>query len=619
MHKYVYLWRLLLCASVFLAAGLALSGQSSTAAAIHGTVRDPQTASVGGATVTVFANNAGMTASTTTDASGAFHADGLSAGDYVVEVRAPGFARYSSQSVHLGRGETRAVDISLQIEAAQQQVTVTASGTAATPDETAKSVSVLDHQEIEERDEASLATALGTLPGLRVQQLGGPGGLTSIKIRGLRSEDTGILFDGLRFRDITTPQGDASSFIQDFVDTDIDRIEVLRGAGSSLYGTNAIGGVVNLIGDQGGGQAHGSVLLEGGELGSFRGKAQIGGGALDNRLQYSAGITHWNVTAGVGGNTPARITSGQGHVSYQLTPTVQLVARMYAADSFSLQVGEPEAVGGLPPLGIVDAIAPPASVFRQYERGVPLSQLNLGNATFFPAPDDPDSSRAARFIAGAFILNGHPSSIANYSFTYQGESTRSNFGNGPAGVGYQPFGGNTHSINSGMDQIVNAQGSLQWTPHSLLNGGYEFELENYTGLSLQPANAGNSQADASQRSNAVFAQDQERYFGNRLILAGSFRVQFFHLDQPTFTPSRSAPYAGITVSSPPNAYTGDGSAAWFFRSTGTKIRAHGSRGYRAPSIYERFGTYFDPIYGYSIYGDPRLTPEHTTSFDAGAD
>ncbi len=616
MRKHIYCALLAGCALLatnFHAAAQAPGG------AIHGKISDPQSAAVAGAVITLFQASGSVAARTITATSGDYNIQGLSAGDYVVEVRAPGFARYSSQSVRLPRGGSQIVDVRLEIAAADQQVVVTASGTALTPDEVTKSVSVLDHQQIEARDEVSLATALDSLPGLRVQRLGGPGGLTSIKIRGLRTQDTGILFDGLSFRDVTTPHGDASSFIQDLVDTNIDRIEVLRGAGSSLYGTNTTGGVINLIGDSGGGRTHGNVLLEGGQLGAFRGKAQIAGGAMESRLQYSGGITHWNVIEGIGGDTPARITSGQGRVSYQVVPSVQLVARLYAADSFSMQVGEPEAVGDLPVLGIVDAIAAPSRAFELYQQGTPVSMLNLGNATFLAAPGDPDSSRAAHFIAGALTLNGTPSPILNYSITYQGDSTRGDFGNGPAGVGYQPFGGNTHSIASGLDQVVSALAGVQWTPRSLLQGGYEFESENYTSLSMQPGNAGNSQVDAGQHSNSVFVHEQERYFDNRLILAGGFRVQLFHLDQPRFDPAQSAPYAGVTVSSPSNAYTGDGSAAWFFRSTGTKIRAHGSRGYRAPSIYERFGTYFDPIYGYSIYGDPRLTPEHTTSFDAGID
>ena len=62
---------------------------------------------------------------------------------------------------------------------------------------------------------------------------------------------------------------------------------------------------------------------------------------------------------------------------------------------------------------------------------------------------------------------------------------------------------------------------------------------------------------------------------------------------------------------------GDGSAAYFVRQTGTKFRAHVGRGYRAPSLYERFGSGFDSFFGYSAYGDPRLEPERTITFDAG--
>ena len=56
-----------------------------------------------------------------------------------------------------------------------------------------------------------------------------------------------------------------------------------------------------------------------------------------------------------------------------------------------------------------------------------------------------------------------------------------------------------------------------------------------------------------------------------------------------------------------------------FPQTGTKLRAHVGRGYRAPSLFERFGAGFDPVFGYSVYGDPRLKPEHSLGFDAGFD
>ena len=87
---------------------------------------------------------------------------------------------------------------------------------------------------------------------MRIQTLGGPGSFTRIMTRGLRPQDTAITIDGLRFRDAATTQGDATPFLQDLVLLGTERIEVLRGTGSSVYGSNAIGGVVNLVTDTGG-------------------------------------------------------------------------------------------------------------------------------------------------------------------------------------------------------------------------------------------------------------------------------------------------------------------------------------------------------------------------------
>ena len=66
-------------------------------------------------------------------------------------------------------------------------------------------------------------------------------------------KDTAVLIDGLRFRDAAATQGDASGLLEDLIVTDVSRLEVLRGSGSSLYGSNAVGGVVNVVTDEGGG------------------------------------------------------------------------------------------------------------------------------------------------------------------------------------------------------------------------------------------------------------------------------------------------------------------------------------------------------------------------------
>ncbi len=75
----------------------------------------------------------------------------------------------------------------------------------------------------------------------------------------------------------------------------------LRGLGSSIYGTNATAGVINMVTDQGGGPVRGELSGEGGGLGLFRGLARISGGLKNDRLQYSAGLANLNVNGGVDG------------------------------------------------------------------------------------------------------------------------------------------------------------------------------------------------------------------------------------------------------------------------------------------------------------------------------
>jgi outer membrane receptor protein involved in Fe transport len=187
------------------------------------------------------------------------------------------------------------------------------------------------------------------------------------------------------------------------------------------------------------------------------------------------------------------------------------------------------------------------------------------------------------------------------------------------GTGFQPFG-QQRSVYDGRIQTVNAQAHYQPSPAHLITGGYEFENENYAFDFADPSDSGAAaRTNVTQRSNAFFVQDQTRWFGGRLMVTGGFRAQYFSLDRPQFFPAASAPYQGIAFNSPSAAYTGDGSAAYFIRASNTKFRGHVGRGYRAPSLYERFGAGFDSFFGYSVYGDPRLAPEHSISFDAGID
>ena len=539
-------------------------------------------------------------------------------GEYLIEAEAAGFARSATQVLRIERNAPATLDISLPVEGVNEQVTVTAQGTAQTVDEVSKAVSVVDQQEIDERDESTISEALRTVPGLRVQQLGGPGSFTSIKTRGLRNEDTAVLIDGLRFRDAAAPQGDASGFLEDLIVTDVSRVEILRGSGSSLYGSNAIGGVINLVTDEGGGPLHGNVLGEGGGLGMFRGRAQVAGGAGHNRVVYSAGFSHLNFTRGVDGDDESRNTSGQGRVLFQLTPTAALSGRIYTANSRLQLNNSPEGIGSLPPTGVIEAIPLSPEEQRRYESGVPPSLLNVGAATFIPAANDPDNLRNANFFSGALVFSQRPTETFGYSFSYQGLATNRTGINGPLGVGFQPFGGSEQSDFDARVHTLGARFDVRVGRVNFITGGYEFENENFRNLSFQVNPADNSTVDVTQRSHALFVQDQLRFLDERLQLSVAFRAQFFNLQQPRFTPAASAPYSGLTFQSPPTAYTGDGSIAYMLRSSGTKLRAHVGNGYRAPSLFERFGTFFGS-FGYSVFGDPRLRPDRSIAVDGGID
>ena len=569
---------------------------SQPAATISGSVRDSDGAAIPGASLRLTARDNTLTLVTSSDSAGQYGFGRLSPGSYLLEASASGFENSGVRPLTVEKTGLLQADFELRIAAMHTTVMVTASGTAQSVDEISKAVSVVDAQSVEMRDEYSVTDALRYVTGLHVQQLGGPGSFVSIKTRGLRSQDTAVTLDGFRLRDAAATQGDATGLLQDLIVTDLDRIEVMRGAGSSLYGTDATGGVVNLITDQGGGRTRGSLLAEGGSLDTFRSRAVLAGSISHERLQYSVGLAHFDTTSGIDGDLPARTSSLQARLDTRLNRETQVFGRIFAVDSFSKLSSSPEAVPNLP-AGIIDAVP---------------------QVTFTPDADNPDFTRAQRIFAGAVRVSSRPFESLSFSATYQSLLTRRRFGDGPAGQGFQPAG-STLSFYDG--DVHTANGRLDWRAgnHQLIDAGYEFEDERYGNRSVQPNPADYSAVDVSQRSHALFAQDQFHFLADRLQLAASYRGQFFSLRQPLLNPAASAPYAGATFSAPPTAQTGDGSAAWYFRKSGTKIRAHAGRGYRAPSLYERFGTSYSSLFGYSAYGNPRLRPERSISLDGGID
>ncbi|HZF37984.1 MAG TPA: TonB-dependent receptor [Blastocatellia bacterium] len=596
---------------------------------LSGRTTDSQGAAVAGATVTLYTRPMNVRTTTVTDASGRYSFDRLPEGDYVVEATSNGFGSFS-RTFRVERGAPGTLDFALEIAGLNETVLVTAAGTPQTVDEVSKAVSVVTSEEIDRRGEYSLGEALRTVPGLRVQQLGGPGTFTRIQTRGLRDSDTAILVDGLRLRDAASTQGDATSFIEELFTVSSDRLEVVRGSGSSLYGTNAIGGVVNVISDQGGAPAHGQVQLEGGQLGLFRGRAQLAGGLDQNRFVYSGGLSLLNVSDGVN-KTPTRNFSGQGFARYNFTPNISLATRLFGNTAYLALTDSPFTVTSQtdiarflpgfvpPPTGsVVDAVALSIEQQQRIENG--LTVTDRGAANYVPNLRDPDSRRDSNYLTVAVIFNQRINDAFGYRASYQRVNTNRQFSDGTAGVRFEPAFNSSSNFDGRIDTF-NIQADAKVGQYSLLTVGYEFERERYIGRNRDenpnPALRTNAGTEVEQRSNAFFIQNQWRALENRFQVATAFRLQSFDLRQPEFFGGTSV-YSGQRYESPKTAYTGDGSISYFFSSTGTKLRAHVGNGYRAPAPFERFGSsIFNGVF--SGFGDPRLRPERSIAVDAGID
>jgi vitamin B12 transporter len=164
----------------------------------------------------------------------------------------------------------------------------------ATRDETsAKSVSstvtVLTAETLRDWQVVSLADALRSVPGLDVARTGGLGAMTSVYTRGVNTNHTLVLVDGIEIADPSQVGGGAVDLADLTVDG-VERIEILRGPASSLYGSDALGGVVNVITRRGRGEPSFGLSAEGGSFGTFRIAASASGSL--GRTSFSGQVGH---------------------------------------------------------------------------------------------------------------------------------------------------------------------------------------------------------------------------------------------------------------------------------------------------------------------------------------
>jgi vitamin B12 transporter len=159
--------------------------------------------------------------------------------------------------------------------------------------EVGTSVTIITREDIAAKQERTLPAALLAAPGLNVVQTGGPGGTTSVFIRGTNANQTKVFIDGIDVSDPSSPNG-AFDYAH-VLAFDLNRVEVLRGPQSGLYGSDAIGGVINIVTEQGEGPARVSASLEGGSFETFNQTAKVSGST--EQLSYFFGFGHFHVAA----------------------------------------------------------------------------------------------------------------------------------------------------------------------------------------------------------------------------------------------------------------------------------------------------------------------------------
>jgi len=172
------------------------------------------------------------------------------------------------------------------------QVVVSPTAIVTPIEHVASSVTVITAKDIERDQRRTVPDALATVPGLNVVQSGGPGGLTSVFMRGTNANHTKILIDGV---DASDPSNPARVFdLGQLLTADIQQIEVLRGPQSGLYGADAIGGVISIITKKGEGPPRATGMIEGGSFGTFNQTAALSG--AQDRINYALTVAHFRST-----------------------------------------------------------------------------------------------------------------------------------------------------------------------------------------------------------------------------------------------------------------------------------------------------------------------------------
>jgi vitamin B12 transporter len=295
---------------------LPATAQTQTSATLSGTLTDPRGASIAGAQITAESIPSAGTATHSISANDGQFTLALEPGRYHVTITRESFARVE-QEIIISTGEIRELHVRMTLEPLSSKVVVTAEILPLDADSASAPVTILTRQDIDRHSATSLPDLLATLPGFSLGRTGPAGGSTALFLDGGNSNYTKVLVDGAP---VNQPGGliDFSTFTLD----NIDKIEVVHGAESALYGSDAMAGVIQIFTHRG--TTHIPELTafaEGGNFQTGRGGAELSG--LLGRFDYSAAASD-SETAGQGPNDAFRNRTLSGNFGWRLSDTARV-------------------------------------------------------------------------------------------------------------------------------------------------------------------------------------------------------------------------------------------------------------------------------------------------------
>ena len=526
---------------------------------------------------------------------------------FELRVRRDGFAEFVADMTGATADVTR--DVTLQIGSISDTLVVTASGSPESRTNVTSSVTVATADDIHALGAYQLSEVLRFVPGFAVEGNGREGAQTSAFSRGGDSDYNLVLIDGVR----VNTQGGFFDFSR-VAGAEIDRVEVVRGAQSALWGSDAMGSVVQIFTKRAGNAdaPHLSGSVEGGTFNTWRGDARLTGGA-SRRVDYSAGATYRKTDgafsdilpqedwfeqvafdAGVGARlsnrasvrTSIRSSHAQGRMVGNVTFGARDTQGSYDTKNLSWNTDLTHTLGtrfaGTGTVNYfrysqltVDTFADPPFTTYAVLEGTP-------NALY------PDGVRLGRLVDQAEFnslaaAGGMP---APGQFLASGMSF--DFASNPSASCPEP----ARCPTIFHRPAIRYQGDYTWATGHRVSAGYEWERESFDLLASSPHSTG-----FGLDNNAVFVQQQSS-FADRWFLTVGLRVDSKE-DYDTFvSPKLSA--GGFVVPLRQG------------KLSSVKVFGNIGKGIKSPNFYERFGAGFaDP--------NPDLKVEEARTGDVGVE